>query len=210
MGNLSSRPPKYYYRGANIAENDQFICKNFVSGLMLGQSILLETFMKKIFLSILVAFAFTAGAVAADSTYYVVRHAEKQATDLSGGDNPVLTQKGVKRAAHIVDILKDVPFDAVYSTETYRTVMTATPTAADRGLDVKLFTTDDLGGFAEQLKAMRGTYLIVAHSSSTPDLASLLSGETVPKLDESDYEQMFKIEITGGTATLTQFQTTFD
>ncbi len=166
--------------------------------------------MKKIFLSIFLTFAMGAEAFAADSTYYVVRHAEKQATDLSGGDNPVLTEKGVKRAAHIVTLLKDVPIDAVYSTETYRTVMTATPTAADRGLVVKLFTTDDLAGFADMLKAMRGTYLIVAHSSSTPDLASLLSGENLPKLDESDYEQMFKIEITDGVATLTQFQTTFE
>ncbi len=166
--------------------------------------------MKKLFLSLFVMFGVTASALAADSTYYVVRHAEKQATDLSGGDNPVLTEKGVKRAAHIMNMLKDVPIDAVYSTETYRTVMTATPTAADRGLPVKLFTTDDLAGFADMLKAMRGTYLIVAHSSSTPDLASLLSGENLPKLDESDYEQMFKVEITDGVAILTQFQTTFE
>lgn len=166
--------------------------------------------MKKLFLAISLVFAFTVNAFAADSTYYVVRHAEKQAADLSGGDNSVLTQKGVKRAAHIVNILKDEDIDAVYSTETYRTIMTATPTAADRGLVVKLFTTDDLAGFAEELKAKRGTFLIVAHSSSTPDLASLLSGENLPKLDESDYEQMFKVEITDGVATLTQFQTTFE
>ncbi len=166
--------------------------------------------MKKIFLAISLVFALTASAIAADSTYYVVRHAEKQATDLSGGDNPVLTQKGVKRAAHIVTILKDEKINAVYSTETYRTVMTATPTAAARGLEVKLFSTDVLAEFAEKLKAMEGTYLIVAHSSSTPDLASLLSGENLPKLDESDYEQMFKVEITDGVATLTQFQTTFE
>lgn len=166
--------------------------------------------MKKLFAAIFMVLMAMPAAIAADSTYYVVRHAEKQATDLSGGDNPVLTEKGVKRAAHIVSMLKDVPIDGVYSTETYRTVMTATPTAAARGLVVKLFTTDDLEGFAQQLKAMSGTYLIVAHSSSTPDLASLLSGTDQPKLDESDYEQLFKVEITDGEATLTKMVTTFE
>jgi len=165
--------------------------------------------MKKIFVVILAVVCFAVPAFA-DGTYYVVRHAEKQATDLSGGDNPVLTQKGVKRAAHIVSMLKNEPIEAVYSTETYRTVMTATPTAADRGLAVQLFSTDDLAGFADKLKAMDGTFLIVAHSSSTPDLASLLSGTTQPKLAETDYEQLFKVVIKDGAATLTQTTTTFE
>jgi phosphohistidine phosphatase SixA len=160
--------------------------------------------MKKIFVVILAVVCFAVPAFA-DGTYYVVRHAEKM-----DGDNPVLTQKGVKRAAHIVSMLKNEPIKAVYSTETYRTVMTATPTAADRGLAVQLFSTDDLAGFADQLKAMDGTFLIVAHSSSTPDLASLLSGTTQPKLAETDYEQLFKVVIKDGVATLTQTTTTFE
>lgn len=140
----------------------------------------------------------------ADGTYYVVRHAEKQ-----DGDNPILTKKGMKRAAHIVAMLKDEPISRVFSTETYRTVMTATPMAADRGVAVELFSTDDLDGFADMLKGLQGTFLIVAHSSSTPDLASLLSGTKQPKLAETDFEQMFKVVIEGDKATLTQFQTTF-
>jgi hypothetical protein len=59
------------------------------------------------------------------------------------------------------------------------------------------------------LKSLNGTFLIVAHSSSTPDLASLLSGTKQPKLEETDYEQIFKVVIEGDKATLTQFQTTF-
>mgnify|MGYP001948843603 CR=1 FL=1 len=160
--------------------------------------------MKTLFVVILAMFSFAVPAFA-DGTYYVVRHAEKQ-----GGDNPVLTQKGVKRAAHIVSMLKHEPITAVYSTETYRTIMTATPTAADRGLAVQLFSTDDLAGFADTLKAMDGTFLIVAHSSSTPDLASLLSNTKQPKLAETDFEQLFKVVITDGVPTLTQLTTTFE
>ena len=50
-------------------------------------------------------------------------------------------------------MLADAPIKAVFSTETYRTVMTATPMAADRGLAVQLFSTDDLSAFADKLKA---------------------------------------------------------
>lgn len=160
--------------------------------------------MKKLFVVILAVISFAVPAFA-DGTYYVVRHAEKQ-----DGDNPVLTEKGVKRAAHIVSMLKNEPIKAVYSTETYRTIMTSMPTAADRGLAVILFSTDDLADFADKLKAMDGTFLIVAHSSSTPDLASLLSGTTLPKLEETDYEQLFKVVIKDGAATLTQTTTTFE
>lgn len=162
--------------------------------------------MKKILIFVLGVFVFgTTLAQAFESTYYVVRHAEKQ-----DGDNPVLTTKGVKRAAHIVGMLEGEPIKAVYSTETYRTVMTATPTAADRGLEVRLFSTETLEQFSNELKAMDGTFLIVAHSSSTPDLASLLSGEAIPKLEETDYEQLFKVVITDGQAVLTKMVTTFE
>lgn len=160
--------------------------------------------MKKIIGLIVITVLGMVSVAQADGTYYVVRHAEKQ-----DGDNPILTEKGVKRAAHIVGMLKNEPISRVFSTETYRTVMTATPTAADRGVAVELFTTDDLDGFANMLKGLDGTFLIVAHSSSTPDLASLLSGTKQPKLAETDYEQMFKVVIKDGKATLTQFQTTF-
>ncbi|MDG1859454.1 MAG: histidine phosphatase family protein, partial [Emcibacteraceae bacterium] len=154
---------------------------------------------------VFVTFIALTGVAHADGTYYVVRHAEKQ-----DGDNPILTHKGIKRAAHIAGMLAGEQIAQVYSTETYRTVMTATPTAANKGLEVILFDTTDLSAFADTLKAKSGTYLIVAHSSSTPDLASLLSGTSLPKLAETDYEQIFKVVIEGDKATLTQSTTTFE
>lgn len=160
--------------------------------------------MRKIIGLVMVSLLMLTNIAHADGTYYIVRHAEKQ-----DGDNPVLTEKGVKRAEHIVEMLKNEPISRVFSTETYRTVMTATPTAADRGVAVELFSTDTLSDFATMLKGLEGTFLIVAHSSSTPDLASLLSDTKQPKLAETDYEQMFKVVIEDDKATLTQFQTSF-
>jgi hypothetical protein len=73
-----------------------------------------------------------------------------------------------------------------------------------------LFNTDDLDAFAATLKAQEGTFLIVAHSSSTPDLASLLAGIKIPKLEETDFEKMFKVVITDGKPMLTKMTTTFE
>lgn len=145
------------------------------------------------------------GAQAFESTYYVVRHAEKM-----DGDDPLLTAKGLRRAAHIAAMLDGTPIARVYSTMTHRTIMTATVTAAAKGVAIEPFSTDDLATFAEQLKEQEGVFLIVAHSSSTPDLASLLSGVNIPKLDESDYEQMFKVTITDGEPVLEKMVTTFE
>ncbi|MBL4602619.1 MAG: histidine phosphatase family protein [Emcibacteraceae bacterium] len=162
--------------------------------------------MKKIFLSILAICCLLVPALAqAESTYYVVRHAEKMA-----GDDPLLTSKGLRRAAHISGMLADVSIDGVYSTQTNRTLMTATVTAASKGVTVEIFSTDDLGAFAAMLKKREGTFLIVAHSSSTPDIAALLSREEIPKLDEDDFEKLFKVVITDGVAELEVLTTTFE
>jgi len=163
--------------------------------------------MKKITLLILSLFivGMPAGAMAFESTYYVVRHAEKM-----DGDDPLLTAKGLRRAANIAAMLDGTPIARVYSTMTHRTIMTATVTAAAKGVAIEPFSTDDLATFAEQLKEQEGVFLIVAHSSSTPDLASLLSGVSIPKLDESDYEQMFKVTITDAEPVLEKMTTTFE
>ena len=70
----------------------------------------MKILIRKFFTVILVVISFSEYAFA-DGTYFVVRHAEKQ-----GGDNPVLTQRGVKRATHIMNILKNEPIKAVFST----------------------------------------------------------------------------------------------
>ena len=164
----------------------------------------MKILIRKIFTVILVIISL-AGHAFADGTFFVVRHAEKQ-----DGDNPVLTQQGVKRATHIMKMLKNEPIKAVFSTETYRTVMTAMPTAADHELPIVLFSTEDLPDFAKKLKAMDGTFLIVAHSSSTPELAALLSKIPLPKLDEMDYEKLFKVVTKNGNSKLIKMITTLE
>ena len=55
------------------------------------------------------------------STYYLIRHAEKQ---IVNNPNPELTDKGILRAGNWAVIFKDIKFDAVYSTDYLRTIAT--------------------------------------------------------------------------------------
>ena len=62
---------------------------------------------------------------------YFIRHAEK---DRSNPDerNPHLTEQGMQRAEKWARFFKDVPIDAIYSTNYHRTQETAVPTAKQK------------------------------------------------------------------------------
>ena len=72
------------------------------------------------------------------TTYYLIRHAEKNKTDKMDR-NPHLTSKGVKRAAFWSEVLSSANINMVYSTNYNRTKETATPTATKNKLSVQLY-----------------------------------------------------------------------
>ncbi|UTW58485.1 histidine phosphatase family protein [Kordiimonas sp. SCSIO 12603] len=146
--------------------------------------------LKTLCLSVAVTFAATMSAAAFDSTFYLVRHAEKQADH-----NPPLTEAGVKRAKAIAEKLKGKKLNAVYSTDYTRTLQTAEPTAKQHKLDITKYDPRKLKDFAVELKNLEGTYLVVGHSNTTPYLASLLIGEKLPMLNEKQYDRVYIVHI---------------
>ena len=72
------------------------------------------------------------------STYYLIRHAEKDRTDVDNKD-PHLTEKGLIRAENWAKTLKHVQFDAVYSTNYNRTKETAQPVADAMQLEITYY-----------------------------------------------------------------------
>ncbi|RNC79843.1 MAG: phosphoglycerate mutase [Winogradskyella sp.] len=110
------------------------------------------------------------------TTFYLIRHAEKDRSDKSNR-NPHLTEKGLKRADNWANVLKDVKFDAVYSTNYNRTKETALPTAKANNLELKLYDPRnlDLKQFSDETYGK--TVLIVGHSNTTPMFANGLLGE---------------------------------
>lgn len=93
--------------------------------------------MKKLYTFLLIL-AFTLPSIAQEidsisnndnsSTYYFIRHAEKDRSDKTNKD-PNLVLDGILRAAKWSIVLDNIDFDAIYSTNYNRTKETAQPTA---------------------------------------------------------------------------------
>ncbi len=135
-----------------------------------------------------------AGIVRAADVVYLVRHAEKTA---DGTSNPELTDEGRARACYLARFFADKGLTHVLSTDYRRTLQTAAPVAELLGLEVEEYDPKHLAVLAMMLKNKSGTYLIVGHSNTVPELIRLLSGEDIGKWDEKEYEQFYEIRFEG-------------
>lgn len=127
------------------------------------------------------------------STFILVRHAEKDY-----GDKPNLIEKGRKRAEKLKMMLERVDLDAVYSTDTKRTMQTAQPTAEYHDLSIQSYSPFELNQLATRLRTKhRGeTVLVVGHSNTTPALASILDKRAqYPRFSELDYTNFYVITV---------------
>lgn len=127
------------------------------------------------------------------STFILVRHAEKDY-----GDKPNLIEIGRQRAEKLKMMLERVDLDAVYSTDTKRTMQTAEPTAAFHDLKIQSYNAFELNQLAARLRSKhRGeTVLVVGHSNTTPALASILDKRAeYPRFSELDYTNFYVITV---------------
>jgi broad specificity phosphatase PhoE len=130
------------------------------------------------------------------TTVYLMRHAEK-ADD--GTRDPNLTAEGRERAQVLGNRLKDKNIRAIYSTDYKRTRQTVGPLAEALDFDVIIYDPNDLNSLKEEIlkKYKYGeTVVVVGHSNTTPTLVNLLvSKDQFKKIDESDYTNLYKVEI---------------
>ncbi|MFQ3247592.1 MAG: broad specificity phosphatase PhoE [Arenicella sp.] len=157
---------------------------------------------KNIFLLILLS-ALGLSLANADSTFYLVRHAEKQD---DGTKDPHLSDQGQKRAEYLAQQLSLANITKIYSTEYHRTQETAKPLSDLLGVSVEPYNPENLEEFAETLKTETGSIVIVGHSNTTPSLAALLSGEEVDDMDESEYENLYQVVLIDGKTQLNRFK----
>lgn len=135
------------------------------------------------------------------TTYYLIRHSDKDVSNPTDR-NPNLSKIGMQRANSWVAILKEVEFDAIYSTNYNRTLQTAKPIADSYQLeiikyDLSNFNFDD---FKESTKGK--IVLVVGHSNTTPSFANSFIGKNeYPQIEESNYANLYIITITGDTVT---------
>ncbi len=128
------------------------------------------------------------------TTYYVVRHAEK-ATEPR--QDPPLTEEGQKRAERLKVLLADKGIKQIYSSDYVRTRETARPTAEVLNLTIESY---NHGGkqevFIDQMKASKKNTLIVGHSNTIRYVINGLAEEETLKQDlqDDEYSNLFLIK----------------
>lgn len=132
------------------------------------------------------------------TTYYFIRHAEKDRSDKTNR-NPHLTEIGQKRAAHWSQILTNVKFDAVYSTDYNRTKETAQPTATKNNVELTLYNPRNMNGKDFSANTKGKTVLVVGHSNTTPMFVNaVLGNKKYENIDDNNNGNLYIVTIIDG------------
>src|SRR4051812_28152413 len=126
------------------------------------------------------------------TSYFIVRHAEKEAATTMSTDVP-LSAQGKQRAEALRETLKNEQIKEIYSTNYIRTKSTAQPLADLLHLAIEVYNPSDTS-FVSHLKAnAKGNVLIVGHSNTVDDLVNKLMGskEIAGDLQDSEYGDLF-------------------
>jgi broad specificity phosphatase PhoE len=136
----------------------------------------------------------------ATTTMIFVRHAEKALMPI---DDPGLSAEGKVRAAELARQLVDADvvagIDAIYSTDTRRTIETAQPIADALELKIQTYENqeDDEPVVDAMVNAHKGRIiLVVGHSNTLPTMiAALGASKKVPPIAEFEYDNIYVISI---------------
>src|SRR5438309_8528340 len=110
------------------------------------------------------------------TTYYIVRHAEKETTNTMTSDVP-LSSAGRERAEALKNELKNKNIRYIFSTNYNRTLSTAEPLRSELGLTIQLYDIKDtLDRFIDMLRKINGgNVLIIGHSNTVNKIANKLT-----------------------------------
>jgi phosphohistidine phosphatase SixA len=130
------------------------------------------------------------------STYYIVRHAEKR---LNEGDNPALTQQGMKRAEDLNTYFGNNKPNKIFVSTFLRTQLTAAPTATAAGVSaviIKQNNTDSLNFFILGLSLLdKKKVLVVSHTDAIPKIIKGLCNTDINPIAENDYDNLYIIRL---------------
>lgn len=141
----------------------------------------------------------TAAPAFAQSTVFVVRHAER-ADQVDGGKammatDPDLSAAGRSRAESLAAMLKDASVRSIFVTQYARTQQTAEPLATALGLTPEVINSRELGSLPARVKAAAGNILVVGHSNSVPNLLKALGVPDAIEIAETEYDNLFIVTL---------------
>jgi 2,3-bisphosphoglycerate-dependent phosphoglycerate mutase len=128
---------------------------------------------------------------------YLVRHAEKDLTDLSAQDPP-LTEEGYRRAGHLAERLQNEKVEVILSTRYQRNRNTVQPLAEAKRLRIEEYDWHDHEGVRKLLTGKHAgkTVVFCGHGDNMLPLIALLVAE--PPLDSIpayEYDNLFTVVI---------------
>lgn len=133
------------------------------------------------------------------TTVYLVRHAEKDLSDPNSKD-PGLTTMGLRRSMDLDTLLADKQVTEIFSTNTRRTLLTASALAYRIRRQAVIYAPADHKQLAERIrKEYAGkTILIVGHSNTLLPLIQALGGKaTISGIGDDEYRYLFRLTLDG-------------
>jgi 2,3-bisphosphoglycerate-dependent phosphoglycerate mutase len=132
------------------------------------------------------------------TTYYFIRHAEK----VDNSQNPDLSEIGLERANLWNKIFSEVSFDEIYSTDYKRTIQTATPTATDKKIQIKLYNPKTIAIDSFKKETLGKKVLIVGHSNTTPNFVNQIINQKIyADIEDTTFGNLYIVTINDGTIT---------
>ena len=151
--------------------------------------------MKKFLLNVFVFALFSACASDKTTTYYLIRHAEKDRTN-NTNKNPNLNSEGLLRAEKWAKHFEKIELDAVYSTDYNRTQQTAAPTAKSKDLIIQSYNPSKMYDSIFKKNTKGKTVLVVGHSDTTPVFANIILGQKKYKnMEDNDNASLYIITV---------------
>lgn len=156
--------------------------------------------MKKIILICTFLFISSSCYSQEETTYYLIRHAEKLRIDITD-KNPKLNYEGVKRADAWKEVFTNVKLDAVYSTDYNRTKLTAKPTADSKHLPIFLYDPKNMYSESFQYKTKGKAVLVVGHSNTTHVFANKVLGrDEYNPINDDNNSNLYIVSVIDGKA----------
>lgn len=135
------------------------------------------------------------------TTYYLIRHAEKNRADKNNKD-PYLTAKGTERAKRWAEVLSTANIDLVYTTDYNRTKETAKPTANQNGSKLYMYDSSNMYDEDFKLNTKGKNVVIVGHSNTTNTFANKIIGEKkYGQIDDNNNSNLYIVTVSKNGAT---------
>lgn len=135
------------------------------------------------------------------STFYFIRHAEKDRNDPENKD-PELNQEGLGRAMRWAEILDPIPLDAIYISNFERVAMTAAPISIKKDISPQYYDPHAVNIEEFKNRNLDKNVLVIGHSNTIPKFVNgMLNEEKYPEMEDYDNSSLFIVRVIDGVTT---------